>query len=368
MKLPSHPVARAWMLAVLLWTVNIPLLMAPALVNGGLKPSALITVGTLLCSGPLVCMGVYAWLQRWAESAPKSYLAAAVGAAVGGAVILGTIDSIGGLIVAEMGLTPRPSTTYIAVRAMTNTIFFGWMCSIFVAATVLLDFSARLRQREEQLVVAEGRTAQARATATSARLDALRYQLNPHFLFNTLNAVSSAVVTHRNSEAEAMLERLASFLRTTLTSAPAPFVTLEDELGTVEAYLEIEAERFRDRLRTEIDCPSALREARVPGFILQPLIENAMKHGVSRSRAAVTVTISAARVDDALVIRVADDARPLSDNPAPSGSGIGLSAVRERLEVLYGARGSLRTEQRDPGFLVTVSLPFALTAVQQEPA
>lgn len=366
MKLPADPRSRAWTLAVLLWVVNIPLLIAPALVSGGVTPAALVTVATLLICGPLICIGLHHWLQLRALGEPRGYLGAAVAGVVVSAILLGLIDNLGGLIVAEIGLTPHRPLTYIAVRAVTNTIFVGWIFGIFAAATLLIDFNSRLKQREEQLVVAEGRTAQARATATAARLAALRYQLNPHFLFNTLNAVSSAVVTNRNAEAEAMLTRLASFLRVTLTSAPTIFVRLEDELETVEAYLEIEAERFRDRLLTRIDCPSTLREASVPGFILQPLIENAMKHGVSRSRGVVTVEISVAAAGETLVIEVADNARALSETPPASGGGIGLSAVRERLEVLYGADASLQTARLDPGFRVAVRLPLTLAGAEEE--
>lgn len=358
MNLPPDPRTRAWLFGCLLWIVNIPLLVAPALVSGGVTPATLVTVGTFLVFGPLICFGLHQWLQRWAGKPPRVYLGACVLGVVASAVLLGLIDNLGGLVLANIGLTPAPTAGYIAVRLVTNTIFVGWMFGIFAAATLLIDFNGRLKQREEQLVLAEGRTAQAQATATAARLAALRYQLNPHFLFNTLNAVSSAVVTRRNEEAEAMLARLASFLRVTLTAPQTTHVRLEEELETVEAYLEIEAERFRERLLIRIDCPAALKAAKVPGFILQPLIENAMKHGVSRSRGTVAVEISVKQMKDLLVIEVADDAKPLAAYPRAPGEGIGLAAVRERLEVLYGHAADLRAERLNPGFRVTLSLPL----------
>jgi sensor histidine kinase YesM len=365
MKLPTDPRFRAWAIAALLWIVNIPPLFAPALVAGTITPGVLITVATFVIAGWLLCAGLYEWLRGRAALTPRRYLASAIIGAIVASLLLGLIDSVGGLILAKVGLTEGRPPRYMALRALANTIFLGWIFVIFAAATMLIEFSARLRRREEQLVLAESQTAQARATATAARLAALRYQLNPHFLFNTLNAVSSAVVTERVADAEAMLARLASFLRMTLSTDASAFISLEDELGTVEAYLEIEAERFRERLSVEILCPERLRGAQVPSFILQPLVENAIKHGVSRSRNRVRLIVKIEARDGDLVITVSDDARPLSSSlPAPS-SGIGLAAIRERLEVLYGPRGVLVAEPKDPGFTVVLRLPLSGAAHQE---
>lgn len=365
MKFPTDPRPRAWAIAALLWTVNIPPLFAPALVAGEVSPGVLITVATFVVAGWLLCAGLYEWLRGRSQSAPRRYLASAILGAIVASLLLGLIDAIGGLILAKVGLTEARPLHYMAVRAVANTIFLGWIFVIFAAATMLIEFSARLRWREAQLAVAEGQTAQARATATAARLAALRYQLNPHFLFNTLNAVSSAVVTQRTADAEAMLARLASFLRITLSTDASAVIPLEDELGAVEAYLEIEAERFRERLSMEIICPERLRDAQVPSFVLQPLVENAIKHGVSRSRNRVSLVIRIEAQGQDLAVTVSDDARPLSSSlPAPS-SGIGLAAIRERLEVLYGPRGTLTAEPKDPGFTVTLRLPLGGVAGQE---
>lgn len=359
MRFPTDPRLRAWAIAALLWTVNLPALISPALKAGGIELSAVITVTIFVVAGWLLCAGLYEWLRVRAHSAPRRLLASAIVGAIVAALLLGLIDGLGGVIQQTVGLTSPKPLGYMVIRAVANTIFLGWIFAIFAAATLLIEFSARLRRREEQLLLAESQTAQARATATAARLAALRYQLNPHFLFNTLNAVSSAVVTHRTADAEAMLARLASFLRQTLSTDASAFITLEDELATVEAYLEIEAERFRERLSVEIVCPEPLREALAPSFVLQPLVENAIKHGVSRSRNRVTLVIRVEAEGEDLVITVADDARPLSSSlPAPS-SGIGLAAIRERLEVLYGPRGVLVAEPREPGFAVTLRLPLS---------
>jgi sensor histidine kinase YesM len=365
MKLPSDPRYRAWAIGALLWTVNIPLLITPGLLNGGLTPGVVATVAIFIVGGWLICAGLYEWLRVRSRGTPGSYVAAAIGGAVAGAVLLGIIDSVGDLFLVAVGLNPVRSLGYVVLQIINNTIFVGWMFAIFAAAITLMEFSQRLRQREEQLVAAESRTAQARETATAARLAALRYQLNPHFLFNTLNAVSSAVVTQRTADAETMLARLATFLRLTLSTDASAMMRLEEELGTVEAYLELEGERFRDRLSTEIICPERLRDALVPSFVLQPLIENTIKHGVSRSRNRVRLVIQIAEREDDLMIIVSDDARPLASSlPAPS-SGIGLAAVRERLEVLYGSRGALVAEPQKPGFSVVLRLPLSGVAIAE---
>ena len=365
MKFPTDPRARAWLIAVALWSVNLPLLLGPALANGGVEVATLITVTTIWLGGILICGGLYEWLHPWATRARAQYVAAAITGTLVSTLLLGFLDAAGGVIMAEVGIAEARPFSYVLIRAVTNTIFVGWMFAIFTAGAVLLDFSGRLREREAQLIAAESLTAQARATATAARLAALRYQLNPHFLFNTLNAVSAAVVAHRNADAEAMLERLASFLRQTLSFDSSGFLRLEDELGTVEAYLEIEAERFRERLSVEILCPERLRNALAPSFILQPLVENAIKHGVARSRSRVSLIIQVSATDDDLVITVRDDARPLKSSLQAPGSGIGLTAIRERLEVLYGARGVVIAEPLNPGFRVILRLPLQIESAAE---
>jgi LytS/YehU family sensor histidine kinase len=206
---------------------------------------------------------------------------------------------------------------------------------------------------------------EAQNMATAARLAALRYQLNPHFLFNTLNAVSSAVVNHRIEEAETMLSRLADFLRVTLAADPQAMIPLEDELETLQAYLAIEGERFRDRLGVRFVCPDRLLQALVPSFLLQPLVENSIKHGVSRTTRTVTLRVEAMQDGDDLVVIVEDDGGGrATERPAP-GSGVGLENVRQRLEVLYGSRGALQATPRERGYLAMIRLPLTL---QSDPA
>jgi LytS/YehU family sensor histidine kinase len=242
--------------------------------------------------------------------------------------------------------------------------FFVQGLAINCAFYVVLRRGAQLRQRglelaevRERAARAEVAAAQAEAAASNARLAALRYQLNPHFLFNTLNAISSMVVTDRNEAAEGMLTRLSEFLRSTLASKPDALVPIEDELASLANYLEIESFRLRDRLNFEVDCPPSLAEVPVPSFILQPLVENAIKHGVAMTSRPVTITVRVACANGTMTIEVRDTGGDATSSIRASGFGLGLDNVRERLRSVYGPGASLTTECLQPGFAVTLYMP-----------
>lgn len=203
---------------------------------------------------------------------------------------------------------------------------------------------------------------EATAMAHQAQLKMLRYQLNPHFLFNTLNAISTLILDRDTLTANRMLQGLSAFLRLSLDNDPMQRVTLRQELDALMQYLEVERLRFGERLKIETDVDDDCRDAMLPSLLLQPLIENAIKHGVARRVEGGTLSIRARREGMMLVIEIADDgpgsgaAGPV---PAGNGHGVGLANVRERLRVLYGERQSFETEDRDPrGFLVRLTLPF----------
>ncbi|MEC3911664.1 histidine kinase [Sphingobium sp. CR2-8] len=202
------------------------------------------------------------------------------------------------------------------------------------------------------------RAARLELAAQQAELRSLRYQVNPHFLFNTLNSLSTLVMCNRPDEAEKMIMSLSNFYRTSLTGDPLDDVPLEEEVDLQKLYLDIEAVRFPDRLITVIDIPPALMNACVPGLILQPLVENAIKYGVSRTSSPVTITITAREDGDLLHIAVTDD----GDNPphdADGGSGIGLPNVRDRLAARFGDAGRIAYGPRDGhGFSVLLTLPI----------
>jgi hypothetical protein len=196
----------------------------------------------------------------------------------------------------------------------------------------------------------------ARSAAQQAQLQALRYQLNPHFLFNTLNSISSLIVTRRNEDAEQMTSKLSSFLRSSLTCDPAGLVPLEEELALIEEYLDIEGVRFGSRLDVRIDCEPQAGAALIPSFLVQPLVENAIKHGVAQSREPVTVTITATLENALLCIAVENDTVP-AEAAVSAGTGVGLMNVRQRLKAVFGEAASLTTEAKDSAYVATICIP-----------
>lgn len=209
----------------------------------------------------------------------------------------------------------------------------------------------------EQARAAERREGEYRRAAKAAELRSLRYQVNPHFLFNTLNSLSALVITGKPDKAEQMIQSLSAFYRRSLAEDPTGDVALDQEVELQRAYLEIEAARFPDRLRTAFAIDARLGQVAVPGMILQPLIENAVRYAVSPTRRAVTVTISAQEHRGQLVIEVRDDG-PGGARPQ-GGFGIGLANVRDRLIARYGAEASLSAAPlSEGGWSSVVRLPL----------
>jgi LytS/YehU family sensor histidine kinase len=187
---------------------------------------------------------------------------------------------------------------------------------------------------------------------------ALRYQVNPHLLYNTLNSIAALILDKQNDVAEAMVVRLSDFFRASLSIDPHADVDLVDEVAFQRLYLDIEQMRFPDRLSSEIDIPKDLERAQVPSMILQPIVENALKHGVHPDGSPTHLKISASRAAQGLVLEVADN------GPGPStiaGTGVGLTNVRERLLARFGERAVLQAENRPgAGFTVRLTLPVVM--------
>jgi two-component system, LytTR family, sensor kinase len=218
-------------------------------------------------------------------------------------------------------------------------------------ATTYFALLAGVQARE-----AERREEQFRTAAKAAELRSLRYQVNPHFLFNTLNSLSALVMTGKADRAEAMIQTMSRFYRHSLADELTNDVPLRDEFDLQKLYLDIEAVRFPDRLKCVFDLPPALADARVPGMILQPLVENSVKYAVSTVTRPVTITVAARDELDQLVITVSDDGPGVPPGTA-HGLGIGLANVRDRLQARFGpevgfvsgaGNGGYRTEIRIP--------------------
>lgn len=238
------------------------------------------------------------------------------------------------------------------IGLLAYTILFG--------AVVATDYYDRFRERERTAALLTIQLA-------DARLQALRMQLNPHFLFNTLNTVSMLVRQQANTQAVKMLAGLSGILRYVLDDSPPAEVTLQQELDFAERYLAIEQTRFPDRLQVTIEAEPGTLEATVPNLILQPLVENALRHGIARRAAAGQLTISAVRQGSILQLDVRDDGPGVggaetvtpSAGGATAGPGIGLRNTANRLEQLYGAGGTLElVSPPEGGTIARVTLPY----------
>lgn len=234
----------------------------------------------------------------------------------------------------------------VAEIAVSRYFFLTAWAALYLA----ISYAAETRE-------AERRVAAFAQTAKEAEIRALRYQVNPHFLFNTLNSLSSLVMTGRNAEAEAMIMNLSTFYRTSLSGDPMDDVPLAEEVRLQRLYLDIEAVRFPERLKTVIDVPEELMQLCVPGLILQPLVENAIKYGVSRANRPVTISISARSERGKLVLTVADDGKGPGEGEE-HGTGVGLANVRDRLQARFGSKAGLVTHApKGGGFVVTLAMP-----------
>jgi two-component system LytT family sensor kinase len=218
-------------------------------------------------------------------------------------------------------------------------------------------------QAQAQALRAQRRLADAESAAQAAQVRALRYQVNPHFLFNTLNSLSSLVMTGRPDRAEAMLLALSTFFRSSLSLDPTADVTLAEEIDLQRLYLDIEKARFPDRLHVEIDVPAEFEKARLPGLLLQPIVENAIKYGVSKSRKAVVIRIEAKpTLDGRMTLNVSNRLKHGGKDELPAatheGTGLGLSNVCQRLEARFGGRASCRFgPMTGGGYKVSITMP-----------
>ena len=218
-------------------------------------------------------------------------------------------------------------------------------------------------QAQAAALGAQRRLADAESAAQAAQVRALRYQVNPHFLFNTLNSLSSLVMTGRSDRAETMLLALSTFFRTSLSLDPCADVTLTEEIDLQRLYLDIEMARFPDRLNVEIDVPADLEQARLPALLLQPIVENAIKYGVSKSRKAVVVRVEARHLDNhKMLVEISNRLKHGGKDELPAatheGTGLGLANVGQRLEARWGSRASCRYgPMPSGGFKVSLTMP-----------
>jgi LytS/YehU family sensor histidine kinase len=239
-----------------------------------------------------------------------------------------------------------------------------WLLMTYLFLVGLAFARAYHRESEEAGV----RSANLQTRLVEAQFQALQRQLHPHFLFNTLNTIAVRARDGDGAGTARMVEQLSDVLRRTLTRHRSSEVTLDEELELVRQYVAIEEARFPDRLSVTIDVDSGLLHAALPGFALQHLVENAIRHGIARRPGAGTVQVTASRVAGTLELRVTDDGAGLADDLViPPNHGI--ENTRERLTVLYADRASLTIAGRpDGGTLATMRIPFHEIALEADVA
>lgn len=228
----------------------------------------------------------------------------------------------------------------------------SWTFLVWSAVSYALHFDDQSREKSLRLAAAQTLLAE-------ARNQMLRYQVNPHFLFNTLNALSTLILAKDTARAEQVLLSLSSFLRHSLEKELTDTITLGEEIEAQKQYLSIEQVRFGERLKFIDAVPETVRDAQVPSLILQPLVENAVKHAVAASTGPVTIEIAAEGEAGVLTLSVRDDGPGAGQGETP-GLGIGLANIRNRLEAMYGREGALNIGPREPrGFAAVIRLPLA---------
>jgi two-component system LytT family sensor kinase len=248
--------------------------------------------------------------------------------------------------------------------------FFGailFTVSLLIAWSALyysINFYILLEEQSDRLLRLESQ-------ASNAQLAMLRYQLNPHFLFNTLNSISTLVLLKQTERANAMLSRLSSFLRYTLVNESTGTVTLTQEIETLKLYLEIEKMRFEDRLRTHFHIDRKVMDAHLPSLLLQPLIENAIKYAVTPQEEGADISVEARLQADRVLITVSDTGPgtdALYNVRAEQSTGVGLANIRDRLAQAYGDNHRFETQSDiTGGFRVFIDIPYQYETETEDP-
>lgn len=277
--------------------------------------------------------------------------------ALGAALATCALQSIANYLIFYVLLSPVDTDAGTAATFFWLSFSWTWFFISVAGAILALSYSFDVRNQQRQL-------ADLRIVAQAAQLRALRYQLNPHFLFNTLNSIAALIARRSNDTAEQMIENLSDFLRASLELDASEDVTLGREIELQSLYLGIEILRFPARLKIDILVPPDLKAAVVPSLITQPLIENVMKYAVARSTRPVTLGIRATAKGGRLTLLVSDNGSDdLEATATCAGTGVGLANVASRLRTRYGDDQHMRTSKNEAGgFDVELSLPLRLAS------
>jgi signal transduction histidine kinase len=248
--------------------------------------------------------------------------------------------------------SPPPFIELWRGKFYSGLLSFVLLYAFILVVSYMLDSRARLAQQQTE-------TARLNELLSKAQLNALRRQIEPHFLFNTLNAIAGLVREGRNDAAVTMISGLSDFLRGVLEDSNRQQVPLEEEMTFLQKYLDIQKVRFADRLRLNVNVATELFPAQVPSLILQPMVENAVKHGIAKRAQGGEIRITACRSEGMLVLTVYNDGPSLPPDWEKTQSGIGMSNIRTRLQSLYGDAFGLNMKNQAPdGVEVSVCVPF----------
>ena len=223
--------------------------------------------------------------------------------------------------------------------------------ALILTITYLVDSRDRIARQMTE-------TARLNEELSKAQLAALRGQMEPHFMFNTLNSIAGLVRDHRNDAAVGMIVGLSEFLRRSSEDSHRSQVTLAEEVEYLQRYVDIQQVRFGERLRVNVDIPADLLDARVPGLLLQPLVENAIKHGIAQRVTGGDIRVTGARRDGSLFLSVYNDGPGFVDDWQSQGAGLGLANLRTRLQILHGEASTLEMKHAGTGVEVVVTLPM----------
>jgi two-component system, LytTR family, sensor kinase len=239
-----------------------------------------------------------------------------------------------------------------SVSLLYQIVLFFIAYALILTLTYLVDSRDKVARQMTE-------TARLNEELSKAQLAALRRQLEPHFMFNTLNAIAGLVRDQRNAAAVSMIVGLSEFLRRASEDSHRLQVTLAEEVEYLQRYLDIQKLRLGERLRVSVDMPADLLDAQVPSLLLQPLVENAIKHGVAKRLTGGTVRVAGTRNDGSLYLSVYNDGSNLPQDSQMPGAGVGLANLRTRLQILHGDAAELRMERAGTdGVEVIVTLPF----------
>ena len=365
---PSLPTLRRWLKIWLAWTgaglFYISQDFMERLAHNESIPWRNVVIGWMtamyICAAftPLIL-----WLGcRWAVDGAdrRRSIALHLGASIGFSLAAVALELP---VLAALGMLPpvkRPMSYVTDYWMLLQYDLHGSIIRYWavIGLQALFRSNQEARRREREALELKVHSAQLAGQLASSQLSALKMQMHPHFLFNTLSAIMVLVRQQKGREAEAMLSRLSDLLRHTLDDVEAQEVPLWRELDFLRLYLSIEQVRFEDRLRVRIDAGPEVSDALVPHMALQPIVENAVRHGLGQSEEPVLIHVSVCTANGNITLTVTDDG-PGCPTPVFEGKGIGLTNTRNRLKCLYGTKATLSAENRVPrGVQVTMTLPY----------